>query len=559
MGRFTGLKRVGGTFVVRKAVPAELRGIVGKRELLRSLKTDSLTEAELAYGSVWREFEKIIAGAQATLDATVATPNVDMDAINVILVEWKAEQDRLPLPAINDLTALWSIQRELDLYRLASKPNAGIDIPNLDSDIVRLLASRGVSIRPEHPQFSVIRELAIWVRRSVFERREKGYLASMASKPLQSAPSGAPVQPVVIGPQPSPWTVQSLFDEWVEKVVKPPEKERGRLDHQIKRFIEFLDGDRPINMITKTEAGEMLGMIARYPTRRSDQLHAMKFKDLITKFEEGVAKLETENEARVAQGKPPLALPQTLTRSTVEGWFLSYRRMFAHAVAHEWLDKNPFDGLDYLLTGSQSKKRRAFTDEEIKTLFSHDRFQGEAKGADFWLPVLSLFHGSRMSELAALPLSAFKVGKCGQHYFDLQDQQVKNEGSERLIPVHPSAVEIGFLDYVAALREAGEEWLFPDLDHETRHGPGHGFSRDWGRWMTKIGMDDPSITFHSFRHTWKRRARASDVKEEIHDVLSGHSPAKVSRKYGEGLDVSDLARNMALIEFPMMPKVKVGS
>ena len=78
-------------------------------------------------------------------------------------------------------------------------------------------------------------------------------------------------------------------------------------------------------------------------------------------------------------------------------------------------------------------------------------------------------------------------------------------------------------------------------------------------WMTKIGMDDPSITFHSFRHTWKRRARASDVKEEIHDVLSGHASTTISRKYGEGLDVSDLARNMALISFPTMPKVKVGS
>lgn len=558
MGRFTGLKRVGGTFVVRKAVPAELRGIVGKRELLRSLKTDSLTEAELAYGSVWREFEKIIAGAQATLDATVATPNVDMDAINVILVEWKAEQDRLPLPAINDLTALWSIQRELDLYRAASKPNAGIDIPNLDSDIVRLLASRGVSIRPEHPQFAVIRELVIWVRRSVFEGREKGYLASMATKPVQGAQAAAK-PPVVVGPRPSSWTVQALFDEWVEKVVKPPEKERGRLNHQIKRFIEFLGGDRPINLISKTEAGEMLGLVARYPTRRSDQLNAMKFKDLIKKFEANVAKVEADNEVRVANGKPPLALPQTLTRSTVEGWFLSYRRMFAHAVAFELIDKNPFDGLDYLLTGSQSKKRRAFTDDEIKTLFSHGRFQGEAKDADFWLPVLSLLHGSRLSELAALPLSAFKVGKCGQHYFDLEDQQVKNEGSARLIPLHPTAVEIGFLDYVERLREADEEWLFPDLDHETRHGPGHGFSRDWGRWMTKIGMDDPSITFHSFRHTWKRRARASDVKEEIHDVLSGHASTTISRKYGEGLDVSDLARNMALISFPTMPKVKVGS
>ena len=557
-----GLKIVGKTFVVRKGVPAELRGIVGKRELLRSLQTDSLSEARLSYIGVWAEFEKIISDARATLAATVETPQIDMDAVNQILVEWMAEQDQLPLPAINDLTALWSIQRELDLYRAAAKPGGAIDIPNLDSDIVALLAKRGVLVRPEHPQFPMIRELVIWVRRSVFERREKNYLASVATKRAQGAllaPSTPPVASLVhSAPQPSHMTVQGLFDDWIEKVAKPVPRERGRLEHQIRRFIEFLGGDRAVNLVTKGEVVEFLAMVPRYPTRRSVELHALPFREVIARFEADMAQLEEENEALKAQGKDPLPLPQTLTKNTVEGWYGSYRRMFKHAVASEWTDKNPFDGLDYLLTGAQSKKRRAFSDEEIEAVFSQARFQGEAKGADFWLPVLSLFHGSRMSELAALPLSAFKAGKCGQQYFDLEDQKVKNEGSERLIPLHPDAIAAGFLDYVAELQEGGAHWLFPDLDHDNPNGPGHEFSKGWGRWMTKVGMTDPALTFHSFRHAWKRRARASEVKEEIHDVLSGHASTTVSRKYGEGLDISDLAANMALIVFPKMPKVKVG-
>ena len=74
--------------------------------------------------------------------------------------------------------------------------------------------------------------------------------------------------------------------------------------------------------------------------------------------------------------------------------------------------------------------------------------------------------------------------------------------------------------------------------------------------MDKLGLTDPAITHHSWRHTWKRRARASTVKEEMHDVISGHKGlANVSRTYGEGADIEDLARAMALIEFPAFPQL----
>jgi integrase len=73
-----------------------------------------------------------------------------------------------------------------------------------------------------------------------------------------------------------------------------------------------------------------------------------------------------------------------------------------------------------------------------------------------------------------------------------------------------------------------------------------------------LRMDDPELTFHNFRHAWKRRTRASAVKEEVHDVLSGHASVTVSRKYGDGLDIHDLAKAMAQIDFPMFPAVACG-
>src|SRR5207248_147749 len=124
------------------------------------------------------------------------------------------------------------------------------------------------------------------------------------------------------------------------------------------------------------------------------------------------------------------------------------------------------------------------------------------------LPILAYHHGCRMSELAALPLASFR--EQGVHwYFDVtEDVKVKNEGSQRVIPLHPDMERLGFLNHVNHLRKAGEAWLFPELDHQHKFGPGHEYSKAFGRWLRDAGFTDPAIVFHSFRHAWKRRARA---------------------------------------------------
>ena len=40
---------------------------------------------------------------------------------------------------------------------------------------------------------------------------------------------------------------------------------------------------------------------------------------------------------------------------------------------------------------------------------------------------------------------------------------MKSEAGQRVVPVHPELVRIGFLDYVAAMKKASERKLFPDL------------------------------------------------------------------------------------------------
>ena len=329
-------------------------------------------------------------------------------------------------------------------------------------------------------------------------------------------------------------------------------------------------GDKPINYVTKAEVQEFMNLVTRYPGRkRSASLDKLPMRQLIERFEADNAKLAAKGQKSI----------ETLKEKSVGVWFANFNRMFEYAVALDYISRNPFAGLQkHTVKGLASIERRAFRPEEIGAIFKTPLFQGFSgsgatgyrdkpgstivRDAKYWLPILSLFHAGRLNEFAGMPLENFKITEAGNRYFDLTlDVQVKNQTAERYLPLHPYLIDLGFCDYVQKLRDKGEVWLFPDLNHDTKHGPGHAFSKWWGAWSDKHGFTDPAIVYHSWRHTWKRRARETKgLEEEMHDVISGHKApnrnvSAVARGYGAGAAIDALARDMAEIKFPEFPEL----
>jgi integrase len=443
----------------------------------------------------------------------------------------------------------WSVtQRVAALERAWMDPDWWRQIENFDQQVADMLSAGGMPVRVTDPVVARMRQEAAVVALYALKHRERARLSNALRMASGRVLGGDLDQMITIAkpararPEPS-LSLTELFGKWVS-TVNPGPKERGRLDHQIKRLIETV-GDIPANWLGKEQIVEFMGLVARFPGRkRPAHLNALPMRELVETF-------EAENEERDDEERWG-----TLTKTTVEEWFASYRRMFDLAVTNDWSETNPWTPLrKYVVNGAESIERRAFTDEEIADLFGKPPFQGEGKGVEFWLPILALHHGCRMSELAALPLGNCKA-KGDVHFFDLTaNVKVKTKDSGRLVPLHPKMVELGWLDYVK--RQTGP-WLFPELDHDHKFGPGHEYSKAFGRWLRDNGFNDPATVFHSFRHTWKRAARESPVKEERHDVISGHKSPAVSRSYGEGADVSVLAQDMSLIQFPAFPNVTEG-
>lgn len=216
------------------------------------------------------------------------------------------------------------------------------------------------------------------------------------------------------------------------------------------------------------------------------------------------------------------------------------KTIFNSAINKEQLEKNPTDYFK-LPYKRPYKPRVGFTTENLESIFRSPIYTqgylplGGGRIACYWLPLLALFTGARLEELAQLRVSDIKIAKGLGHYLVISDlgnpsAQLKNEHSRRNIPLHPMLLACGFLRHVEE-RQSG--YLFPDLKLNPR-GKRSGYFSNWFSvyLRKKVGITDTRKVFHSFRHTFKDLCRTAGIEEAVHDALTGHTSSAVSRQYG---------------------------
>ncbi|OTP69392.1 site-specific integrase [Caballeronia sordidicola] len=112
-----------------------------------------------------------------------------------------------------------------------------------------------------------------------------------------------------------------------------------------------------------------------------------------------------------------------------------------------------------------------------------------------------------------------------------EGQQVKNKGSVRTFPIHAELINRGLLAYAESQR--GKERLFDKLKPDGDGSEGALFGKWFGKYLRgACKVTDTRMVFHSFRHCFKDFARQSGINEDVSDALSGHTNGKVSRTYG---------------------------
>lgn len=222
---------------------------------------------------------------------------------------------------------------------------------------------------------------------------------------------------------------------------------------------------------------------------------------------------------------------KTITAVTVNNRLRKLSAFLNWCKTNGYVADNPLVGMK-VMTGSAKEARLSFDRHDLTTLLNLDALKTEARKHPwrYWLPLLGRATGARLEELCQLRVDDF-IEQQGIQCIRIDDsregQNLKNASSRRVLPLHPTLIELGLLRHLESVRSTGTVHLFPELE-PVRGKLGHAPSKWFGRYKTKRGITDPKKTFHSFRHTLIDDLRDAGVQDSLIKRIVGHEDSSVT-------------------------------
>lgn len=284
-------------------------------------------------------------------------------------------------------------------------------------------------------------------------------------------------------------------------------------------------GDKPIGSLRQTDLEAYFDTVQALPRR---------WKDVCRREKLTVREL-------AAQGRGETS------KSTFNNNYLAAITPFVRYCRRKWQDRGwpttlTTDGVRY--TGSRrdtENGQRAFQAEELKRLFEGAEMMGFAQDPalahKYWLPHLGLFTGARVNELCQLnpQVDITQDMRSGTWYLDITDESeghqgvdksIKTGSSKRKLPIHPTLIELGFLDYVSHVKARGDTMLFQAFPPSSQ-GRAGAKAAIWFRDFLRVtGLRDETpnariVGMHAFRSTLLHRAMVQDVVNA--EAITGHA------------------------------------
>jgi integrase len=341
--------------------------------------------------------------------------------------------------------------------------------------------------------------------------------------------------------------LRAVFDDWCQHKARDP-KLVDEWSTAIRRFDALHDAP-PVDAITAEMVREFRKVYSRLPSRVPD----------------AIAELPLREQNLIAERDE---LP-TLAPATVNKALSGLRVMLEHAVEEmQVIPGNVAKTVRGLQTDGEIDSRLPFTPEDMQLIFSRDlprNKSGVSPETMAWMLLLGPYTGCRLEELGKLRPSNVRTERGIAFIAIERDRKVardkerkegktgskrsKTQAAYREIPLHPLLIEAGLLELVRRRRDEGAEWLFDDLTTDKYGSRTKRLSRVINDWFDAIGLSDPELVYHSFRHTVRRVLRGRADRDLV-DLIAGHSDGSVGSKYGRGAALEPLRDAIGLIDYP---------
>ncbi|MDQ2105372.1 site-specific integrase [Azospirillum isscasi] len=358
-------------------------------------------------------------------------------------------------------------------------------------------------------------------------------------------------------------TVTAFLEKTYSEEKRLQDDSNRHVNNYIRLFAR-ITGDKPLNKYQRSDVVQWVRTLERLKTSlgksRSDD-------------EKSIDRLLKES-----RGKP------TMGETTIGKHIMHVKAMFRcaikhHKFAHEADINAMFDGISLSEWVPTARKRKIWQIDQLNALFRSPVWSGTRsrredvskrnqpglhiyRDAYWWLPVLALWTGARLEELAQLHHSDLDFDTHGTPFFKINDdgeKRVKTEHSIRNVPVHPFLVEVGALDLFKRDR-VRDGRIFPELKPGGRMEKlGDMYSTHFTDYRRRCGLYEPLRDFHSLRRTFISTLRSKyDVHPLTVAALAGHDDdlpelqrVKQTEDYTD-YDISDLARAVARLDYPAL-------
>ncbi len=556
MAKYPGLTSRNGVWQVRKRIPADLEHIDTRGSRRVSLHTKDRREAIQKYPFILAGIEADFEGLRADLrsrsliDASLATGRIEelgRSAVEELVRRWWEGRTPVRQPAWQDgqdVAEVLAVLEE-DAHLLARAEGEGRDLAGEAVD--RLLVHAGAASRSNrvgsiktHIQYPIVNKDSVAYHRLRTLVRQGLEFEAMLARDYVTGDETTPSHPI-FNPggqdfEGGPTTVGQLINEFrAEREQRYDVESTARKYGLLFRVIgERWEPDLPVSKVTRKQCIELIGFIQKLPTNGTK-----KFPNLT--LAQSIEAADAGNLKRLAP-KSVGGYVQNLCA------VLRWGKLQGYGV-----DVNT-EGLKP--TGGAEVQRRGMSPGELSTIFAALTSFREKAPHKFWVPALAAYTGARAGELCQLRTEdvakVHGIACLNLTRFDptgraVAGKRFKNKQSERWVPLHRELLDAGFIAFANSCD--GDGRLFPNLKSGKDGSHSHAFSKWFGRFMDGVGLSDPALVFHSFRHGFRDACRDADIPEETALALGGWATLNQGQRYGDRGAVPNLSRALAKIGY----------
>jgi integrase len=394
------------------------------------------------------------------------------------------------------------------------------------------------------------------------EREESLYKAKLAAISSQSTSAHQQQQDNSLRPIP----LSELVNQYVLHKSTRGWEEKGTRDQgeaRLQLIVEII-GDKLTTELTKTDALKIEETLPHVPTNRNK---VKELRDLGNIHEQ----IKIANSLNL----------QKISSSLQSTCWKLFKDFVTVGKSKNYIPKQAVEDIVNDCIGIKTSKKESkksewahFTLEDLQLIFNGSVYQSQKlapaeKNHDyyFWLPLLAIFTGGRINELSQLlvgdvgessGVKRIAITNQNEEGEEIKNKSVKTEAGMRLIPIHSTLINFGFIDFVEKRKLTGEELLFKEgLTHSPKShwggAPSKWFNGDKQKpgYKDRCGVNGEKKVFHSFRKIFAYALEKNGVSMKRIKQLIGHenSEDRVTMIYTGLTDLPELKIDIEKLKY----------